>query len=68
MSVKDINSDGLPDIIAGAYNRNAGAGSGQGTASVFLGSSAGFSSQSSAAAAFTLNGEAGGDNFGLLVY
>jgi hypothetical protein len=68
MSVKDINGDGLPDIVAGAYNRNAGAGSGQGTASVFLGGTAGFSSQSAAAAAVTLNGEAGGDNFGLVVY
>ncbi len=68
MSVKDINGDGFPDLIAGAYNRNAGAGGGQGTASVILGSRAGFSSPSSAAAAFTLNGEAGGDNFGLVVY
>jgi FG-GAP repeat/FG-GAP-like repeat len=62
------NGDGLSDIVAGSYNRNAGAGGGQGTASVFLGGSAGFSNQSSAAAAFTLNGEAGADNFGLVVY
>jgi len=66
--IKDINGDGFADLIGGAYNRNAGAGAGQGTASVFLGSNAGFTSQSATAANFTLTGEAGGDIFGLVVY
>ena len=64
MSVKDINGDGFADLIVGAYNRNGG----QGTVSVILGSSAGFSSQSASAASVILNGEAAGDNFGLIVY
>ena len=66
--LKDINGDGFADLIGGAYNRNAGAGAGQGAASVFLGSNAIFTSPSAAEANFTLTGEAGGDIFGLVVY
>lgn len=64
MAVKDINADGFPDLVVGAYSRNGG----QGAVSVILGSSAGFSGQSAASASFTLNGEASGDNFGFIVY
>jgi hypothetical protein len=58
----------LPISSAGPHNRNAGAGAGQGAASVFLGSNAIFTSPSAAEANFTLTGEAGGDIFGLVVY
>ena len=63
LSLKDLNGDGYPDMIAGAYNRNSGAGAGQGTLSIFFGQGAGFSSQNSAAANLTITGEAAGDNF-----
>lgn len=63
MAIKDINADGFPDLVVGAYNRNGG----QGAVSVILGSSAGFSTQSSASASFNLNGELSTDNFGLVV-
>lgn len=63
LAVKDLNGDGNPDMIAGAYNRNAGAGAGQGALSIFLGQGSGFSSQNSAAANLTIAGEAAGDNF-----
>jgi hypothetical protein len=62
--VKDINNDGYPDIITGAYARNGGLGAGQGVLSIILGQASGFSSQSSAAANYTIGGEAAGDNFG----
>jgi len=68
LSVKDINSDGYPDIITDAYNRNAGLGVTQGTVSIFMGQSSGFASQSASSSSFTINGEAAGDQLGLGLY
>lgn len=63
LNIKDINNDGYPELISGAYLRDGGGGAGQGVLSIFLGQASGFTSQSSAAANYTISGESGGDNF-----
>ncbi len=65
LATGDINGDGFADLIAGAPDRNAGAGAQQGAVYVFhSGGASGISATTAASADRIIAGTAAGDRFG----